>query len=210
MRGLYIVFEGMNGAGKSTLIQHLVIALRKQGTVVATLESPGYVSPVGKVLCRAFEDPCLVTTDAMFWLFLAEAVDLEPRIQEMLDAGVHVVCHRHTQFSARVYQSKVHNDIVVQLALGLANLRSPDRLYIIDVPPEVAIVRRQAENARRRRDPYEDNRLEIVSQERESYRSAIHAHASTLCPVRTLDGTASIGDNVQLILSDIKAGHPVP
>lgn len=217
MRGKYIVFEGMNGSGKSTLAHCVSLALRDQGIPTANLVFPGRVSPPGRIIRDVFDGQLQVNPNAMMWLFVAEGVDMEPQIEEKLEAGVNVICDRHTQFSGHVYQTDVHGADAVHDVTVHAHFRAPDFLYIIDVPVEVSIERRQArKQTDDKSDPYESDRLDKLQIERDRYRHTLVEITESWwsgssiedvrpCHVRVLDGTKPIEENVGLILEDLEA-----
>lgn len=216
VRGKYIVFEGPNGSGKSTLAHCLSMTLCDRGDAVASLAFPGRLSPIGAIIRDDFEGRVEVDPRAMLWLFVAEGVDLEARVLKALREGTTVLCDRHTQISAYVYQSLIHGFDHVHDVVTPAHFRAPDFVYFIDLPVEIAMERRRQRDDADEEDPFESD--DRIAAERKAYLDLVEVvetwFPGPLFPddpigrstqVRVLDGTRPIEDNVGLILDDLEA-----
>lgn len=203
---MYIAIEGMDGSGKSTLAQRLVEALRVRppGRVVRQLRFPGYASPVGGLIEASFRGGLPINPDALLWLFAAEARDVEPQIERHLASGDWVVSDRYTPASALIYQTPTHGRARVTAVIEAARLRLPDRLYILDVPPEVALARRRARTTVPRNELYESEQVEQLAAMRAAYRALVFPWTVVL------DGTKSTEEILLEVWSDLGLAETPP
>jgi dTMP kinase len=195
MRGKYIIIEGLDGSGKSTLAGELLSALPRPNR---RLNFPGRESDAGCLIRDVFEGKRSMNPDAMLWLFVAEGKDFEPVIQQHLNDGYNIVCDRHTMVSGLIYQGAVHGVATVDAVTHPAHFALPDRLYIVDVPPEVALERRAKRNEARNV-LYESDKLEQLAAMRKQYAGMVERFPCA----RILDGTAGIAENVKTVLADL-------
>lgn len=193
----YLVFEGLDGAGKSTLVRALANALQAHDHRVRTLAFPGQASAVGRLIRDVFEGTETVADEAMLWLFVAEAKDLEPQIAQHLAAHQWVIADRHTLVSSRVYQGPVHGQGSVEAVMWPAMLRVPDRVYLLDVPPEVSLAR--CEERSGGLSAYETADLKQLVQRRQAYRQLFDQFLGA----RILDGTKSTADLLAEVWRDL-------
>lgn len=194
----YIVFEGIDGAGKTALVQAVTKKLQEQDHRVRSLAFPGNASPIGQLIRSTFRNEVAINPEAMLWLFVAEARDAEPQITNSLANNQWVICDRHTLASSRVYQGAIHGQGAVEAVIWPAKLRVPDRVYIVDVPPEVSIARRQDRDA-----PvnalYETDDVNRLTEVRQAYRAMFDQFVGA----RMLDGTKTTEDLVMEIWRDL-------
>ncbi len=152
----FIVLEGIDGAGTTTHTARLVAALRERELVVHATREPSD-GPVG-VLLRQILTGRVVTgapTGVPGWstlglLFGADRLDhLEAEILPKLQLGVTVVCDRY-DYSTVAYQSLsargvvTPTDAIAWLRQVNHFARRPDLTIVLDVPPEVARLRRMS------------------------------------------------------------------
>ncbi len=132
------------------------------------------------------------------WLFVAEAKDMEPQIRRHLAENEWVVCDRHTMVSGLVYQAEVHGAPLVDAVTAPAHLTAPNRIYILDVPPEVSIARR----AQRGETPnalYESEKIDRLTMMRERYRAMVERYPTA----RIIDGTQTTAAMLKWIWNDL-------
>lgn len=196
--GKFLLVEGCDGGGKTTLTKMLVAALEATGQRVHHLSFPGRVSAIGKLIRDSFEGKATINSDAMLWLFVAEAKDMAPQIEEHLSNGDWIVCDRHAQVSSLVYQAEVHGLTAVDSVISPAHLRLPDRLYLIDVPAEVALERR-AKRGEARNVLYEPEQADRLNLMRTRYRDLEDVFPMSVI----LDGTLPLDENLKNILRDL-------
>lgn len=194
----YLVFEGPDGSGKSTLAKAMADALERNDHRVRTLAFPGQASAVGRLIRDVFVGKETVSDEAMLWLFVAEAKDIEPQITHHLAQRQWVVADRHTLVSSRVYQTALHGQNKVESVIWPAELRIPDRVYLLDLPPEAALARcHDREEATN--ELYETDDLVTLAQRRREYRKLFDQFLGA----RILDATRSTADLLREIWRDL-------
>jgi thymidylate kinase len=155
---------------------------------------------VGALIRDSFEGKAQIDPRAMMWLFVAEAKDMERRITDWLTAGESVVCDRHTLISGYIYQGQTHDVVDVDRVTKAAHLRQHDRVYLLDAPIEVSLVRRGARGEARNA-LYEDDDLFKLQVKRMRYLEYVPVLATDTYKI--LDATLPIEENVNLIMSDL-------
>jgi dTMP kinase len=146
--GLFITLEGGEGAGKSTLISGLATRFEALGRDVIVTREPG--GTTGAETIRAL----LVTGDADRWtplselcLFYAARQDhLDRLIRPAIAAGTVVLCDRFAD-STRAYQGQAGGtgrDAVEALDQLIVGDTQPDLTLILDIDPEIGLVRAAA------------------------------------------------------------------
>jgi len=150
MTGVFLSLEGIDGSGKSTQARLLAEALQASGhTVVLTREpggSPG-AEEIRQLLVSGKTGRWSPETEIL--LFNAARRDhLERTIRPALARGAVVITDRFAD-STRVYQGAVRADlrqnvdVLHDLMIGM----EPDRTFIIDMNPKVALSRGLARNS---------------------------------------------------------------
>ena len=135
--GKYIWLDGPDGVGKTTICRELAKKIKPSITVAF----PSRATAPGKLIREVFEGKQQVDLRAMMWLFIADGVDMEPRIAQWLAEGTTVVADRHTFVSSQVYQTEIHSKNDVLQAQYIAGFRMPDRAYFLDLDPREALAR---------------------------------------------------------------------
>ena len=197
-RGKYVLFEGPDGSGKSTLAKMLADAIERVDTRVRRMAFPSRVSVVGGLIRDTFESKVMVNPKAMMWLFVAEGVDMEPQIRRAVTDGDWIVCDRHTMVSGLVYQAEVHGIDHVTAVTSRANFIVPDRVYLVDVPAEVAMKRREA-RGEARNVLYEPEKLDRLEKMCQAYRDLRSRFASSVI----IDGTKPFDQNLRWMWQDL-------
>jgi dTMP kinase len=204
MRGKYIVIEGPDGSGKSTLAKMLVAALERTHERVRFMAFPGRESAIGRLIRDVFEGRTSIHPEAMMWLFVAEGKDLEPQIRRHISEGDWIVCDRHTMVSGLVYQGEVHGKDRVDAVTRPASFTVPDRVYLVDVPAQVAMSRRNA-RGEARNTLYEPEKLDRLDAMCKAYRMLKERFVTS----EILDGTKPLHVNLQWMWNDLGlSGEP--
>lgn len=205
MKGKYVLFEGPDGSGKTTLAKMLASALILAGQSGRSFSFPGRESVVGNLIRDSFEGKAKISPEAMMWLFVAEGKDLEPQVRKHLKDGDWIVCDRHTMVSGRVYQGEVHGTDRVDAVTAPAHFTVPDRIYLVDVPAQVAMERRK-NRGEARNVLYEPEQITRLDDMCRAYRmQREHFVTSTL-----VDGTKPLDENVRWIWKDLGLpGEPI-
>lgn len=184
-RDLFVAIEGIDGAGKSTAVEHLGRELRRLGFDVVALQKqrPPARSPyVAEHLRRLRE--AIWTRSAgrpvhllgeLHWLHLHAAylAALAAHLIDQSDAGsprVVLVDGWTGKLTARVATNGIRG--VPEILRFFADLRAPDAVVLLDVPPQVASARRHG-----RHSPTEVKSLTATEESTfENYQESVRAH----------------------------------
>ncbi|MEF9604291.1 dTMP kinase, partial [Paracoccus sp. PXZ] len=144
---MFISFEGIDGSGKSTQARRLVQTLNARGTEALLTREPGGsegAEEIRRLLVEGRGERWSPETELL--LFTAARRDhVERLIRPTLARGAWIVTDRFAD-SSRVYQGLARADLrhlveeLHRLTIGI----EPDRTFIIDIDPEVALSRGQA------------------------------------------------------------------
>jgi len=206
---MYIVFEGIDGSGKSTLALRFTQELDRRGLRTRLIAFPGRDSAAGRLIRDIFEGKETLDSEAMMWLFVAEGKDIEPQIRRHIAAGDWVVCDRHTMVSGLVYQGEVHGPAHVEAVTQPAHFVTPDRIYILDVPTQVALDRRNV-RGEARNTLYEPEKIDRLEAMRTTYLALAEDVPGAFASAKVLDGTAGTEKHLHDILVDLglEGGRP--
>ena len=149
MAGSLITFEGIDGSGKSTQIQMLECEFNKLGVTYKTFREPGGTElseKIRKILLDKENIELISTAESL--LFAAARAQLTAeQIKPAIEKGEFVICDRFTD-STIAYQGYGRGLDIKQLEeinyIATAGL-TPDITFILDISPEVAAVRMEAE-----------------------------------------------------------------
>ncbi len=140
-RGLLVVIEGIDGGGKTTLQRGLAQSLRDLGHTVTETKEPTD-GPLGqKIRAIAAGDRSAITPLEEFSLFHE---DRKTHVQNVVLPALQrgeVVIQDRSYFSTVAYQGERGLDRENLLAQSRAIAPPPDILFVVDLPPEVAIER---------------------------------------------------------------------
>lgn len=186
LRGLFITFEGGEGAGKSTLIASLASKLKEKGLDPLITREPGG-SELGKTI-RSWlldKDSLPLSKRAELLLFLADrAQHVEEKLLPALKEGKIILCDRYID-STLAYQGYGRGlnqaELVAGCHLATGGLE-PDLTFLLDLPPQVGLSRRQE------RDRFEEEEIGFHERVRQGFlalaksRSRIHVIDATKPP----------------------------
>ncbi len=145
----YVVLDGPDGCGKSSQAAALAAWLRERGAPVMHVREPGS-TPVGEALRNlllARETGHLQTvTEAL--LFSSARAELVANVIAPALARGEVVVAERCYVSTVVYQALASSpglevDWLFDLTRRVHGAHLPDRIFVLDVPPGVAVARRQ-------------------------------------------------------------------
>lgn len=206
-RGLFITFEGIEGSGKSTQMARTAEVLRKRGLPVVSTREPGG-TPLGLQLRRLLleVDGVMDPRTELLLMVADRRQHLTESIEPALGRCQIVLCDRYADAS-RAYQGggrKLGEDLVDLLHEHLCPL-APDRTFLLDCPPDVALARVIARNAGDR-DRMEREDLEFHERVRATYRKLARKESSRFL---LIDGTQDPDSISSEILSEIENLIPV-
>lgn len=166
MRGLFITFEGPDGAGKTTQIKAVEQALALRNRPCILTREPGG-TPLAEELrelvkFHASEEPMYDMTELLLFA-AARSQHVNYRIRPALEAGITVLCDRFTD-STLAYQGYGRGlDLTLLRQINACAIGEcmPDLTFVLDVPPEVSLARRQNRCASN----MEQDRLEQAGEE---------------------------------------------
>ena len=149
MVGSLITFEGIDGSGKSTQIQMLEHEFNKLGVEYKTFREPGGTELSEKIRAILLdkENIELISTAESLLFAAARAQLTAEQIKPAIEKGKFVICDRFTD-STIAYQGYGRGLDIKQLEeinyIATAGL-TPDITFILDISPEAAAVRMEAE-----------------------------------------------------------------
>jgi dTMP kinase len=158
---MLIAFEGLDQSGKETQARRLADTLRTNGRHVETLSFPDYATPIGKEIGAALRGERDFGPDVMQLLYIANRYEKKPQMLEWLSAGADVVCDRYVASSVAYGESQGLD--AAWLVETQEHLPQPDLTIVLDIAPETAVARKQADRDRYERD------LALLARVRESY-----------------------------------------
>ncbi len=165
---MFISFEGIDGCGKTTQLQRLESALQARGIEVVCTREPG-----GTALAEGLREVLLhsrSSIDARSELLLfgaARAQHVAEIVAPALHRGAFVLCDRFID-SSEAYQGGglgLDRDFIRAMNDFASGGLCPQRTFLFDVAPEIALIRRQNE----RGDRIEARGLEFQRQVRAAY-----------------------------------------
>lgn len=195
-----VVFEGVDGCGKSTLSKALATTLDAHRKVFPSTEGP-----IGRLIRAHLEGQVKIERQALQHLFIADGLDHDPDVLERLTRGELVIFDRHPTISGWVYQVEAGTPIDFIVQISIAHCFTPiDVVFLVDVPPRVAIERLAARGAQDV--VYDGAPLVVVEGRRNRYMAYRVMHRNCFI----LDGTLPVEENVnhvRQILEGLRAAQ---
>ena len=179
MTGLFITFEGGEGGGKSTQVALLADRLRGAGFETVTTREPGGTAMAERIraLLVSGEPEALSSTAEALLNYAARDDHLRRRIRPALARGAAVISDRFMD-SSRAYQGYAGDcplSLIEALEREVVGGTVPDLTIILDIDPEVALRRKEAQFGEpalpelAREDRFERKGLEYLRQVREAF-----------------------------------------
>ncbi len=200
--GKVVLIDGMDGSGKSTLIGELLVELSEErGKSITHQTFPSHHRAVGAMIRDCFIGRENIDERAMLPLFIADGLDLDPELVEKRDKSDFLVLDRHPMVTTWAYQAPQHSIATLAAMTNPENFEVvPDVVFILDVPAEVAMERREKRKA-------QTNELfEKGLEHTEILRSRYLAFAAMYednRPIAVLDGTLSTEELVAIVVGII-------
>lgn len=163
MTGLLVAFEGLDQSGKQTQAEALHAALTGAGHACELLSFPDYRTSIGGEIHRALHGERDYPADVMQLLYVANRYELRKKIEDWLAAGRAILCDRYVASTIAYGEAQ---GLDRQWLADIQRFLPPaDLTILLDIPPEVAVQRKQADRDRYERD------LELLTRVRRSYQS---------------------------------------
>ncbi|HEX7898517.1 MAG TPA: dTMP kinase [Planctomycetota bacterium] len=154
---MWIDFEGVDGSGKTSVSNRVAELLRRRGVpVVHAREGGAFASPIaGRVrdLARSTDSLGLAPETELLLNLAREAQIVAETVRPALARGAWVITDRTTYSHlglARYVRGLAGDEIDAAARVATGGLR-PDRVFLIDVDPDVARWRRRVRKIRERR-----------------------------------------------------------
>lgn len=193
----YLALEGGDGTGKSTVAEGLASRLEAVGHEVVMVREPGGTE-LGEVVRGLVLDSDSVAPWAEVMLFAAQRAQLaEEVIRPAMARGAWVVSDR-TYYSSIAYQGRARGlgeDLVRQINETALRGTVPDRVFVLDVDPALALERQH------RPDRIGREGVDFQVAVREAFRDLARTEPDR---VVLLDGMRSVNDLVSTILGSIE------
>ncbi len=158
-KGKIFVIEGTDGSGKQTQTKLLVEYLKQKGKKVITQSFPNYASPSSAPVKMYLQgDLGEFATDTNAYqssvLFAVDRFCTLKQLQSQIDQGVYVVFDRYTSSNMLHQACKIENENerinflkwLNTFEFELLGLPAPDKIYFLDIPPEISIALAHARN----------------------------------------------------------------
>ena len=161
MPGFLIAFEGLDQSGKQTQAEALNETLTAAGRACQLLSFPDYRTAIGTEIRRALHGEREYGADVMQLLYVANRYETRKRIEGWLAEGRVILCDRYTASSIAYGEAQELDP--GWLADVQRFLPAADLTILLDIPPDVAVQRKQANRDRYERD------LDLLTRVRGSY-----------------------------------------
>jgi len=159
--GHLIAFEGLDQSGKQTQAERLLTAFRSAGHGAEFLTFPEYTTAIGAEIGRALRGERDYQPDTLQLLYIANRFEFKPRIASWLESGTMVVCDRY--LASSIAYGEAQGVDAAWLTETQRFLPQPSLTILLDMPPDVSLMRKQAD-----RDKFERD-LPLLGRVRESY-----------------------------------------
>jgi dTMP kinase len=152
LRSRLIVFEGLDFTGKSTQVRLLAERLQRTGLQVTTTREPGG-TPLGEDVRQVIlsnENTELLPLSELL-LFITCRAQLSAEVIEPALARGNVVLSSRFRLSSLAYQGYgrgIDLDLIWRLNEEATAGRQPDITFLIDLEPEVALMRKRDDGDR--------------------------------------------------------------
>ncbi len=204
MRGRFITVEGVEGAGKSTQLEAIERHLHDVGHRVVMTREPGG-TPIAEKIRAILLDPdnTGMSPDAeLLLVFAARAEHLRRCIEPALAAGEWVVSDRFTDATFAYQGGGRGLDLgwIETLEASVQGELRPDRVLVLDLPPEEG-ARRVAPRSGRHR--FEREELSFFHRVRQTYLSRAAQWPERYRVIDASQPVATVSEAVRGALEDL-------
>ena len=170
-----ISFEGIDASGKETQALMLTEYLIEKGYKVEFVSFPRYSTPIGNTIRDALKGDIEISPEAHHMLYEVDRVDYMQRIKWLEDGG----------YDFLILDRFTHSNIAFGVANNLSYnwlnilqeyVRKPDLVFLLDIPVEESVRRREG-----REDLFEED-LEFLNRARMTY-TLLAKNDPTMVPI---------------------------
>lgn len=182
MSGLFITFEGPDGSGKSTQMQELAQFLRTEGIPHIVTREPGgtVISDKVRALLLDPDHREMVSETEVLLYAASRAQHVREKIVPTLEAGNVVLCDRFVDASIAYQGYGLGLDVeeVAKINRFATGGLTPDRSYLLDIPPEVG---RERMEGRSGLDRIEQKQVHYHITVRDAFHKIYDHHRDRIC-----------------------------
>jgi dTMP kinase len=206
LNGLFITFEGPDGAGKTTQLQRLASFLENKDIAILRTREPGGTNisdQIRHIILHPEHQEMVEETEILLYA-ASRAQHVREKIKPALEEGKIVLCDRFVDASVAYqgYGLGYGEDKVQQINDFATGGLSPDRTYLIDLPPEKG----RARMGSRKNNEFEQDLDRIEQKELEYHRQVRHGFhqiAQENQRILLIDGQQSVEQIHEIINKDI-------
>jgi len=203
--GRFVVLDGIDGCGKTTQAELLVRALREStGREVLHLREPGSTK-LGEALRGLLLAPGREVSPAVEVLLFAAARRqmLDEVVAPALARGTHVVVERFhpSTVAYQGFAGGVGEDAVAELLESFAGSPRPDRVIVLDLPPDTAQERRGG----RAPDRIESKGLAFQQRVAEGFRRYAARARGDEAPIAVVDADRPVDAVARDVLAEVSS-----
>ena len=181
----FYVLEGLDGSGTTSQLHLLLKHFESSGVPAAGTWEPSDL-PVGLLIRRILRKEVEVEPETLARLFATDRFEhlynRREGITSLIARGRKVICDRYL-FSSLAYQSL---GCGFETVLELNRFPLPEKLFFIDVPPEIC---RQRRHSRDMEELFED--MTFQEQLLANYRKSLEHFSDSGMEIHIIDGTLS-------------------
>lgn len=203
MRGKFITVEGIEGAGKSTALQFIENHLRTLGKSVLVTREPGG-TPLAELIRQMMLDPkqieAIHSDTELLLVFAARSQHVNVIILPALNSGTWVLSDRFID-ATYAYQGGgrgIAADKIGLLDKWIVNNYYPDLTILMDVPPEVGLLR--AKNRKNSLDRIEQENIDFFVHVRNSYLNRAAADPGRIRIIDASQDLPAVFEQLQAVL----------
>jgi dTMP kinase len=174
-QGKFVSFEGIEGSGKTTQIALLSEYLKKRNVPHTITREPGGTAVgegIRKILLNS-ETIHLTAASELLLFYASRSQNILEKIKPALERGEMVVCDRyyHASMAYQGYGRGIPLDFIQKLTNLVCEPYRPDLTFLLDIEPEVGLVRARARNHARTENEgrFEAEDLEFYNKVRDGY-----------------------------------------
>jgi len=194
VHGKFVVLEGGEGVGKTTQLKLLQRAFEVANISARAVREPGgtVIGETLRPILKGYQYPEINEWHALCGYNFSRMAYLFEVVQPALQQGDYVVSDRFA-FSTIVYQGYAGGlppEVVQAVCNGVVGNHWPHLTLVLDLPAEVGLARREAEQGDGTR--YEDKGLEFHTKVREGYLRLVADYPQTAVKIDATQTEAQV------------------